>query len=65
MCKSFNIQRTYSWNKDMSVLLKGQITKKCRKRYICEKCNDSFEKEEKYKDHVYVYMVYVYMKNKK
>lgn len=38
--------------KNMSVLLKGQITKKCKKRYICEKCNDSFEKEENYKDHV-------------
>lgn len=36
----------------MSALLKGQITKQCRKRYICEKCNDSFEKEEKYNDHV-------------
>lgn len=38
--------------KNISALLREQIIKRHRKYYICKKCNDSFEKEEKYKDHV-------------
>jgi hypothetical protein len=35
-----------------SGLLKGQITKRNKKRYFCQKCQRSFEKEEKYNQHV-------------
>jgi hypothetical protein len=38
--------------KNISALLKGQITKRNRKRYLCQKCQRSFEKEEKSNQHV-------------
>lgn len=44
--------------KNMSALLRGQIIKRHRKRYICEKCNDSFEKS------LMIMLLYVYMRNK-